>query len=167
VAEAEPALRYDVVVDTSFVVAERFGINNVPSTVWVDEAGTIVKPPSIAPADNRFKDFTKLDMSVHHDPLRRWVQHDEPPTVEQLNVATKVRTTDEQLAMAERRVGSWLQRNGRTDAAAAHLARAAELAPYDWTIRRGDILLQGGDPFGQEFFDFVREWAAAGRPGYF
>jgi hypothetical protein len=166
VEEADPPLRYPVVVDTAFVTAERFGITNVPSTVWVDEAGTIVKAPSIAPADDRFREFTNLDSAVHHDALRRWVLDDEPPPVEDLHASASTRSAEEQLALAERRLAAWLQHQGREDAAARHLARASELAPWDWTIRRAGIALRGGDPFGQEFFDFWQEWDAAGKPGY-
>lgn len=134
--------------------------------MWVDEAGTIVKAPSIAPADDRWRDFTNLDSAVHHDALRRWVLHDELPATDELHAARSARSVDEQLALAERRLAAWLQHQGREEAATRHLARAGELAPWDWTIRRAGIALRGGDPFGQEFFDFVEEWAAAGQPGY-
>ena len=48
----------------------------------------------------------------------------------------------------------------------AHLARALELAPDDWTIHRGSMPVRGLDPFGQDFMDFYERWQAAGRPGY-
>jgi hypothetical protein len=166
VEDADPPLGYPVVVDTAMVAAERFGITNVPSTVWVDEGGRIVKPPSVAPGDDRFRDFTELDSSVHHDALRRWVLDGEPPDLAALGTTARGRTPDEQLALAERRVAAWLQRHGRPEAAARHLARAAELAPWDWTVRRAGIAMQGGDPFfGDEFLAFWQEWDAAGRPG--
>lgn len=71
-----------------------------------------------------------------------------------------------QLARAERRLGAWLHRAGRPDAARSRLERATELAPLDFTVRRGSMPLKGEDPFGQVFFDFWEEWDAAGRPGY-
>ncbi len=65
---------YPVAVDTAHVTAERYGITNVPSVVWVDEDDNIVKPPTIAPGDDQFRDFTKIDSEQHHDLLRAWVR---------------------------------------------------------------------------------------------
>ncbi|MBA2283128.1 MAG: TlpA family protein disulfide reductase [Acidimicrobiia bacterium] len=161
----EAAPTYPVVVDTAHVTAERYGITNVPSTVWIDEDGTVVKPPAIAPGDDQFRDFTEIDSSVHHDALRRWVLEGEVP--EAPVRADDPRTDDGQLALAHRRVAAWLQARGHDEPAAAHLATAVDLAPWDWTVRRAGIKLRGGDPFlGDEFLTFWQEWDEAGRPGY-
>jgi len=156
---------YPVAVDTAHVTAERYGITNVPSVVWVDEDDRIVKPPTIAPGDDQFRDYTLIDSEQHHELLRAWVREGRLP--ESADTELPVRTDAEQQALAERRVAAYLQKQGRTDAARAHLARAQELAPWDWTVRRGGIALTGGDPFlGDEFLAFWQEWDAQGRPGY-
>jgi len=156
---------YPVAVDPAHVTAERYGITNVPSVVWVDEDDRIVKPPTIAPGDDQFRDYTKIDSEQHHDLLRAWVREGRLP--ESAAVEPSVRTDAEQQALAERRVAAHLQRLGRADAARLHLARAQELAPWDWTVRRGGIAMTGGDPFlGEEFIEFWQEWDAHGRPGY-
>lgn len=156
---------YPVAVDTAHVTAERYGITNVPSVVWVDEDDRIVKPPTIAPGDDQFVAFTKISSEQHHDLLRRWARDGELPA--SADAPMPERTDDEQRALAQRRVAAYLQRAGRTDAARRHLAAAQELAPWDWTVRRGGIAMTGGDPFlGEEFTSFWEEWDASGRPGY-
>jgi peroxiredoxin len=154
---------YPVAVDTAHVTAERYGITNVPSVVWVDEDDTVVKPPTIAPGDDQFVEFTRIESERHHEALRRWVRDGVLPEP----VDVPARTDVEQLALAERRVAAYLQRHGDTEAARGHLAAAQELAPWDWTVRRSGIAMTGGDPFlGEEFTSFWEEWDAAGRPGY-
>jgi peroxiredoxin len=156
---------YPVAVDTAHVTAERYGITNVPSVVWVDEDDTIVKPPTIAPGDDQFVDYTLIPSEQHHEALRRWVRDGELP--EGAAAEPHRRTDAEQLALAERRLASYLHRHGEVDAAKRHLAAAQELAPWDWTVRRGGIAMTGGDPFlGEEFISLWEEWDAAGRPGY-
>jgi peroxiredoxin len=156
---------FPVAVDTAHVTAERYGITNVPSVVWVDEQDRIVKPPTIAPGDNQFVDFTKIDAAQHHDLLRAWVRDGVLP--ESADADPVERTDEEQLALAHRRIAAHHQRAGRTDAAKHQLAVAQELAPWDWTVRRGGIAMTGGDPFlGEEFTSFWDEWDASGRPGY-
>lgn len=165
VAAAAPT--YPTLVDPDHLVAERLGILNVPTVVWIDEDDRVVRPPVIAPVDDLFREFTHVDSGVHHDQLRAWVRDGSLPYGEDAARARVLEPTDdEQRARAERRLGAYLVRMGRADLAAAHFARAVALGPMDWTIRRGTLPLRGGDPFGQEFFDFWNEWEAAGRPGY-
>lgn len=173
--EADPAREwveaaapnYPVLVDPDHLIAEPLGILNVPTAIWVDEEERVVRPPVIAPVDDLWRDFSGIDSSVHHEQLRAWVRDGELPfALSEARARIPTVDPDEQLARAHRRLGALLRRAGRGDRALVHFARAAELAPMDWTIRRGTLPLRGADPFGQEFFDFAAEWDAAGRPGY-
>lgn len=167
VDEPSAPLTYPVLVDRDHALAESYGIVNVPTTVWIDEAGRIVRPPAIAPADDKFKDFTQLESGPHHEALRRWVLAGEPPlSAGEVRARLERPSAELRTARAERRLAMHLLRAGHEDLAGAHLARALELAPTDFTIQRGSMPVRGLDPFGQEFFDFWQRWEAAGRPGY-
>jgi hypothetical protein len=154
-------------IDPDHVVAERYGLINVPSAVWIDEDDRIVRPPDITPVDDLFREFTGIDSATHHAQLRAWVHHGELPlaldAVAQFQ--NRPQPTDQQ-ARLHRRLGAFLHRRGDDRAAAAHFAAAADLAPWDWTIQRGTMPLTGRDPFGAEFFEFVSRWNEAGAPGY-
>jgi hypothetical protein len=162
---ADPRPTFPMLLDRELLLTELYGIYNVPTVVWVDEDDRIARSPVIAPGDDLFKDFTNIDSAVHHAQLRAWVHAGELPPASG-HEAVMLPTDEEQLARLERRVGAFLARRGRADAAEAHFERAHELAPMDWTIRRGTLPLRGDDPFGEKFFAFMGEWAAAGQPGY-
>lgn len=168
-ARAEPPLpvTFPVLVDRDHLVAELYGIVNVPTTVWIDEAGRMVRPAAIAPADDRFKDFTQIDSSIHNDALRAWVREGTAPLPDaEVQARIHAPTPEVAQARAERRLAMHLMRSGHRAPAERHLARAMDLAPDDWTIHRGSMPVRGEDPFGQAFFDFYESWEAAGRPGY-
>lgn len=148
-------------------MAERYGFINVPTAIWIDEDDRIVRPPDITPANDMFKDFTGIESEVHHDALRSWVRNgtlplDTTAVVEHQHVPTEA----DEFARLHRRIAAYLHRSGDDDGAAGHFAAARDLAPWDWTINRGAMPLAGGDPFGQEFFDYMERWSAAGSPGY-
>jgi hypothetical protein len=154
-----------VLFDREHLLSELYGIVNVPSVVWIDEDDVIARHPVIAPGDDQFREFTNVDSAVHHDQLRRWVHDGELPELSGHEIH-EAPTDELQRARLERRVGAFLARAGHPDGAARHFAAARELAPMDWTIRRGSLPLQDEDPFGGVFFEFMAEWIAGGSPGY-
>jgi len=168
-AREEPPvpLTYPVLIDRDHLLAELYDIVNVPTTIWIDEEGRIVRPRSIAPADDTFKDFTQIDSSIHNDALRAWVRDGVLPFDDsEVRSRLQAPSADAQQARAERRLGMHLLRSGHRDAGERHLATALGLAPGDWAIHRGSMPVRGKDPFGQDFMDFYQEWEAAGRPDY-
>ncbi|MCW2497954.1 redoxin domain-containing protein [Jatrophihabitans sp.] len=151
-----------VAIDPHHRVSDLFGVVNVPATVWLDEEGRVVKPPTIAPGDDQFAEYTEVESSAHHDALRSWVHGGTVPVAEAADETEAVRT-----ARAERRLAAWLHRAGDTEAAQRHFAAAIELAPLDFSIRRSSMPARGQDPFvGEEFLELWEQWSAAGRPGY-
>ena len=72
-------------------------------------------------------------------------------------------TREQQEARAEFTLAWHLHRAGRHDAAERHFRRAGELAPRDWTIRRGSLPIRGMDPMASE--EFLALWQE-GAPRY-
>ena len=126
VDEPPAPLTYPVLVDRDHALAELYGVVNVPSTVWIDEDGRIARPPVIAPADDKFKEFTQIDSTAHHAALRRWVRDGVAPlTPDEVRARHEAPTPELQAARVERRLAMYLLRAGRADLAETHLARAA------------------------------------------
>ena len=163
-------LTMPVLIDKFHIVADLYGIVNVPAAIWVDENNKIVRPADSIPGSDMFRSFTNVDSEVHHNLLRKWVRSDERDLDDGGVRKFQVKPSqDVQLARLHRRIAIALrERNhdGDSSVSREHLARAEALAPHDWTIRRGNMPLVGADPFGDEFFKFVGEWSQAGRPGF-
>ena len=94
---------------------------------------------------------------------RRGAGHFPPGRVRDLQARP---TAEHQAARAEFLVGQWLHARGRGAAAERHFLRAGELAPHDFTIRRGSMPMRGLDPMGPEFRAMVADWAAQGHRYY-
>ena len=75
-------------------------------------------------------------------------------------------TALDQQARAEFGLAEWLARHGARDAAERHFVRAGELAPHDFTIRRGSMPIRGIDPMGPQFREMLQAWVGGGRPYY-
>jgi hypothetical protein len=153
-------------VDSHHVVVDRYGWLNVPTVVWIDEKGVIVRPSDLQFGNDAFIDFHGIASAPHLEALRGWVTRDElhhraagePGYREQLAA-----TREEQEARACFVLGWHLAETGRHDAAERWFVRAGELAPYDYTIRRGALPIRGKDPMGPDFFEMYETW---GTPGY-
>jgi peroxiredoxin len=159
---------FPVLLDADHEFVDAYGIRNVPTVVWIDENDRIVRPNAAEFGDDTFIGFHGHPSAPHLNALRRWVEHDEKPYADEDSVRAEqwLPDDDQQLARCEYRLAVELWRAGASELAEKHFRRAGELAPYDFTIRRGSMPLRGQDPFGEPFFALYREWQAAGRPYY-
>ena len=154
-------------VDTEHVVADLYRIINVPTAIWIDERGRIVRPNDAAFGNDTFVALHGIESGPHLAALRAWASEGRLPFDEGSVRARQVLpTAGEQLARAEFTLAWHLHRAGRTEAAERHFVRAGELSPHDFTIRRGSMPIRGLDPMGPAFADLYNEWAKAGMPYY-
>ena len=156
---------FPVLIDRHHVLTELYAISNVPTVVWIDEEDRIVRPNGVAFGTDTFADFTGVPAGPHLNALRDWVRDGTVPMGEdEARAAVGDLSQDEVRARLHFRVGAEARRQGDDAAATAHFAAAAELAPYDWTVRRAAMPLMGEDPFGERFLALYDEWQDAGMP---
>jgi len=151
-------------IDTRHVLADLYNIVNVPTSLWIDEAGRIVRPNDVAFGTDTFRHITSVDSAKYLAALRAWVWGDAPGSRPPQRPPVP-RETDQQ-ARAEFGLAEWLWEQGRPEAAERHFVRAGELAPHDFTIRRGSMPMRGIDPMGPTFREMIMTWAQAGNRYY-
>jgi hypothetical protein len=154
-------------IDTAHHLADLYNIVNVPTVLWIDERGRIVRPNDVAFGSDTFRHLTGLDAQRHLQALRAWVRGEAAPRPDaEVRALQSLPTPADQEARAEFGLGRWLHEQGRPEAAARHFERGGELAPHDFTIRRGTMPMRGIDPMGPEFRAMWAAWAAAGHSYY-
>jgi hypothetical protein len=165
IEKASPA--HPSLIDTQHIVADRYNMVNVPTVVWIDEQGRVVRPNDVTFGSDMFKAITNIESEKHHAILRAWVRG-EAPAMDPAEARRHqtLPTFEEQLARAEFSLGFLLYERGRVEAAERHLIRGGELAPHDFMIRRGSMPIRGINSMGPEFVKMSQEWEAAGHKYY-
>lgn len=154
-------------IDTEHLVADLYGITNVPTGLWIDERGHIVRPNEPVFGNDTFVAMHGIPSGPHLEALRAWVIEGRLPFDDAgVRSRQELPTPEEQLARAEFGLAWHLHQAGRPEAAERHFVRAGELAPHDLTIRRGSMPIRGLDPMGPAFIELYQEWLALGRPYY-
>jgi AhpC/TSA family len=154
-------------IDTRHVLAELYNVVNVPTILWIDERGRIVRPNDVAFGADTFRHITGLDSTIHMNALRAWIRDGHgafAPTDARAQQALP--TAADQQARAEFGLGQWLWARGRQEAATRHFEKGGALAPHDFTIRRGTMPMRNIDPMGPQFRAMIGEWVQAGRSYY-
>ena len=172
---------------------ELFGIVNVPSALWINEEGTIVRPPE--PAFPWRPPFLDREMPENASPqlverlteaknirvepekyvsaLRDWVRNGpESPYAldpEEVVARSRPRPVEEAEAAAHFELGQHLHREGRPDLAVAHFREAHRLQPDNWTYKRQAWSLNDPDqgPTEQYEGDWVSDVRKIGAENYY
>ena len=63
IEKAQPA--HPSLIDTRHVFADLYNIVNVPTILWIDESGRIVRPNDVAFGTDTFKHITNLESATH------------------------------------------------------------------------------------------------------
>jgi hypothetical protein len=162
---APPA--YPCLIDERHALGELYGIVNVPTAVWIDEQGAIVRPPEAPGATDAFRSMNfatrevpreraedgKVRRQVYVDALCDWIargaasEHALAPD----EVRRRMRGVDPNasLAAAHFRLGVWLAQRGERDAAQRAFEEAVRLEPESWRFRRQKIVLSDPALTGQ------------------
>lgn len=169
---------YPCLIDEKHVVAELYNMVNVPTVVWINEDGRIVRPAESAGASDGFRtmDRTTFQMSTevaavgkrirktYVDALRDWVARGDASVYALSPAEARQRmrgpTGSDALAAANFRLGQYLYQHGHHQDAQRYFAEAKRLRPESWNFKRQSWELEEpGKASGPEF------WAAVDALG--
>ena len=151
---------------------------NVPTAVWIDERGKIVRPSEPAGVTDAFRKMNRTNFSIptdamnelqakrkaYQDAIRDWVAKGAKSkfALSEAEVLRRMHTPDDSQvrAAANFRLGEYLFEKGHPAAAQKYFEEAKRLRPESWNYKRQAWALQ--DPMkagGPEF------WAAVDSLG--
>ncbi len=132
---------FTALVDEQHQVSALYHMVNVPSGVWVDETGHMVRPPEVAYTVKQILG-QKVEGDRYVAALRDWVLRgtDSPFAMspEQLRARLPGRSPQEQLAEANFRLGVWFHLAANEERANYYWQQAQTLHPDSWNYHRQD-----------------------------
>jgi tetratricopeptide (TPR) repeat protein len=162
-------LTYTVLIDEKHLVSKLYNMVNVPTGVWINEKGRIVRPNEVAFVDDRFKNFTGLDSAPYLNALKDWIAHDDKSqyVMSEDHLREKLATQDPNLALAaaEFGLGEQLFKSGHQAEAIPHFKEAQRLNPKSWNYKRQAYALSSEKDYGTTFRDEVQK--AGGSKVYY
>lgn len=160
---------FTVLIDEKHTVASLYGMVNVPTAVWINEEGRIVRPNETAFIDNRFKSMHGIDARPYLEGIREWLARGEQsPYVmapEKLKQRMEAPASDHLLAETYFRLAQHLVASGHDRDAIPYFKTAQKLRPESWNYKRQAWLL--ADPDRDYGTNFAREvQGLKGKPYY-
>jgi len=172
--------RYWQLIDTDHRLEDLYNLVNVPQAIWIDEAGTIVRPPESAGSTDHFRrmNLETRTMSpedqaerlaarqAYLDAVRAWVTSGEFALPADAARAALPKVTPEIAeARARFRLGVWLRAHGRVEEGDRQMAEASRLHPESWSLwRQAADLDEVGKASGPDFWKRVQ---ALGDKAYY
>ena len=169
---------YPCLIDRRHIVAQLYDMVNVPTAVWIDERGKIVRPSEPAGVTDAFRKMNRTDFSIptdamnelqtkrkaYQDAIRDWVVNGSASrfALDEATVLRRMHTPDDSQvrAAANFRLGEYLFEKGHHDDAKKYFEEAKRLRPDSWNYKRQAWALEDPmKPGGPEF------WAAVDSLG--
>ena len=137
---------YTTLIDAQHAVSSALQFVNVPTGVWIDERGRVVRPAEPAWTSNQTLKIGGKSIVTEGEAyvagLRDWVRNGERSRYalpdEEFARRVKQRSGEEMLAEAEFKLAVYFHEAARNELAEKHFRRAQELNPADWNYHRQD-----------------------------
>ena len=160
---------FTVLVDERQIVTQKYHMVNVPTAVWIDERGRIVRPNEVAFIDARFKSFTNMESANYIDAIRDWAARGAKSiyalSEDELKGRLRPVNDDRLQADAEFALGEFLFKQGKGADAIPHFKEAQRLDPDNWNYKRQAWALSDADrDYGTNFKKEVQK--LNGKPYY-
>ncbi|MCU1241554.1 MAG: hypothetical protein JWO71_2280 [Candidatus Acidoferrum typicum] len=160
---------YIALIDQQHLVTKLYSMVNVPTAVWINEQGKIVRPNEVAFVDDRFKSYSHMDSSPYLEAIRDWVAKGARSSFvlseEELRKRLTPVSPDRLMADAEFSLAEYLFHAGHGTEAIPHFKQAQRLAPDNWNYKRQAWLLSDADrDYGTNFTKEVEK--LNGKPYY-
>ena len=160
---------FTVLIDTQHLVTRLYDMVNVPTAVWINEQGRIVRPNEVAFVDNRYVKLHGEDAGPYLDGIRDWVANGERSSFALSEQELKGRLTPQKsehaLAAAEFALAEYLSHAGYGAEAIAHYKEAQRLNPESWNYKRQAWALSDAErDYGTNFTKEVQK--LNGKPYY-
>ena len=127
-------------VDPHHTVSGLYQMVNVPSGVWIDEEGRMVRPPEVAYSHTMQVLTVKLPGDEYVAALRDWIENGAASkyALSPEEMRKRLAPPDDQLALAEAnfKLGVYLHELGDDEAAKSYWAESQKLAPDNWNYHR-------------------------------
>ena len=157
ITEARPT--FTALIDDKHVISKLYNMVNVPTGVWINEQGRIVRPNEVAFIDDRYRNLTGLDSALYLNALKDWLANGEKSryVMSEDQLRQKLQSQDPNLALAaaEFGLGEQLYKTGHGAEAIPHFKEAQRLNPRSWNYKRqawalSDAKRDYGTSFGEE-----------------
>jgi len=157
---------HPALIDRHHALGDKFGVTNIPSSIWINENGIIVRPAEAAPAPpkvaaaetaadsapdlsaapERLRDMMaeaakiQSDPEAYHHALRDWVtkgaESEFALPPDQVIERSRPRSLEVARGHAHFELATALEVAGDHNEAIVHFKKAHELVPDSWTFRR-------------------------------
>ena len=152
---------YTALIDEKHEVSKLYNMVNVPTGVWIDEQGKIVRPNEVAFVDDRFKTFSGLDSEPYLTALKDWVAKGSKSVYamseEKLREKLAVNDPDALQASAEFALGEHLYKSGHLPEAVPHFKEPQRLNLKAWSYKRQAYAISSEHDYGTTFIQEVEK----------
>ena len=131
---------FTALIDEKQQVTMLYNMVNVPTAVWIDESGHIVRPNEVAYVDNRYTFMHHIEAAPYLAAIRDWAAHGEKSqfalTPGEVRKRLTPESTEHAQAAAEFGLGEYLYSKGFGADAIPYFKEAQRLNPESWNYKR-------------------------------